>query len=103
MLLAVGLAGPDPSRIIWQIPDILACMQDRPEHWTRVKEVLDLALQAAPSERSRVVREACTARADLERDVAPLLQYSEQSGTLDDCLQETVRGLPRSAPRTQRI
>lgn len=90
-------------RIILQIPDILACMQDRPEHWTRVKEVLDLALKATPSDRSRVVREACNGRADLERDVASLLQYSDQTGKLDDCLQETVRGLTGSAPATQRI
>src|SRR5258708_1357289 len=90
-------------RIIWQIPDIPACMQDRPEHWTRVKEVLDLALRATPSDRSRVVREACTGRTYLDRDVASLLQYSEQTGKLDDCLEETVRGLTGSAPATQRI
>ena len=80
-------------------------MQDRPEpeHWTRVKEVLDLALQAPPGDRSRVVREACTGRADLEREVASLLQYSDQTGELDDCLQETVRGLTGSALATQRI
>lgn len=68
-------------------------MQDRMDHWARVKEVLDLALQANPADRSVVLHEACEGEADLESDVASLLEYADQTGRLDDCLDLTLRGL----------
>jgi non-specific serine/threonine protein kinase/serine/threonine-protein kinase len=77
---------------------MLASMQHRPDHWARVKQVLDLALQVAPADRPRVVREACAGSSDLERDVESLLEYSDQTGRLDDCLEETVRNLTWSTP-----
>jgi len=54
-------------------------------------------MDASPAERARVVREACGGSVALEREVESLLAYSGQTGTLDDCLHETVSGLLLSA------
>ena len=78
-------------------------MPDEPQHWARVKEVLNLALDATPAERPQVVREACGGSAVLARDVESLLAYSGQTGKLDDCLHETVSGLMLSAGAPSRI
>jgi non-specific serine/threonine protein kinase/serine/threonine-protein kinase len=82
---------------------MLCGMPDEPQHWARVKEVLNLALDATPAERPQVVREACGGSAVLERDVESLLAYSGQTGKLDHCLHETVSGLILSAGAPARI
>jgi serine/threonine protein kinase len=78
-------------------------MPDEPQHWARVKEVLNLALDAAPAKRSQVVRDACGGSAVLERDVESLLAYSNQTGKLDACLHQTVSGLALSADAPSRV
>ena len=78
-------------------------MQDRLEHWARVKEVLDLALQTAITDRHAFVREACGGEIELERDVESLLQYSDQTAKLDDCVEHTLRGLTLSTAAPQQI
>ncbi len=65
-------------------------MPDVGEHWARVKEVLNLALDANPAERAHVVKQACNGDAAIEGDVESLLAYSGQTGKLDSCLQESV-------------
>ena len=85
------------------LPDMLSSMPDEPQHWARVKEVLNLVLDAPPAERPRVAREACGGSAVLEHDVESLLAYSDQTGKLDDCLHETVSGLILSAGAPSRI
>src|ERR1035438_2055171 len=76
---------------------------DEPQNWARVKEVLNLALDATPAERPRVVREACEGNAVLVRDVESLLAYREHTGKLDDCLHQTVTGLMLSAGAPSRV
>jgi serine/threonine protein kinase len=66
-------------------------MPDVPEHWARVKEVLNLALDATPAERPRVVRQACQGDSALESDVESLLAYTNQTAKLDRCLLDNVR------------
>jgi eukaryotic-like serine/threonine-protein kinase len=78
-------------------------MPDDPQHWARVKQVLNLALDASPAERLNVVREACAGSSVLESDVESLLAYSSQTGELDRCLHQTVRGMILTAEAPSRI
>jgi eukaryotic-like serine/threonine-protein kinase len=78
-------------------------MQDEPQHWARVKQVLNLAMDASPEERPKVLSEACEGDSLLESDVESLLAYSGQTGKLDLCLQEAVRGLIWSTEAPSRI
>jgi eukaryotic-like serine/threonine-protein kinase len=66
-------------------------MPDGGERWARVKEVLNLALEARPEERPKVVRQACDGDSALESDVESLLAYTSQTGKLDLCLEKSVR------------
>ena len=78
-------------------------MPDEPQHWARVKYVLNLALDASPTDRSKVVSEACDGDSGLESDVESLLAYTNQTGKLDHCLHETVRSLTWGADAPSRI
>jgi serine/threonine protein kinase len=78
-------------------------MPDVSEQWTRVKEVLNLALDASPSERATVVRRACLGDSDLERDVESLLEYANQTGKLDRCLYENVSAFSWNGEAPSRI
>jgi eukaryotic-like serine/threonine-protein kinase len=66
-------------------------MSQRSEHWARVKQVLNLALEANPGDRAQVVRDACAGSSVLETDVESLLAYASETGKLDECLHQTVR------------
>jgi serine/threonine protein kinase len=68
-----------------------------------VKQVLNLALDASPQERPKVVSDACEGDSDLESDVESLLAYSGQTGKLDHCLHETIRSLTWSTEAPSRI
>ena len=70
---------------------MLCGMPDVPQHWARVKEVLNLALDASPAERPNIVRQACEGDSALESDVESLLAYTSHTGKLDLCLRESVR------------
>jgi eukaryotic-like serine/threonine-protein kinase len=78
-------------------------MPTEPQRWARVKQVLNLAMDASPEERPKVVREACEGDSGLESDVESLLAYSGQTGKLDVCLHENVRSLVWSAETPSRI
>ena len=78
-------------------------MPEEPQHWARVKQVLNLALDASPTERTKVVREACEGDHALESDVESLLTYTQETGQLDRCLHETVGSLFWSAEAPSRI
>jgi non-specific serine/threonine protein kinase/serine/threonine-protein kinase len=67
-------------------------MQDEPQYWARVKRVLNVALDATPAERPKVIKEACKESSVLEGDVESLLSYSNRTGDLDRCFDETIRG-----------
>jgi len=68
-------------------------MSQESQHWARVKQVLNLALEANPGDRAKVVREACGGSSILEADVESLLAYASQTGKLDLCLHQTVQDL----------
>jgi non-specific serine/threonine protein kinase/serine/threonine-protein kinase len=78
-------------------------MPAAPQHWARVKEVLNLALDASPAEREKVVKQACEGDSELESDVESLLSYTGQTGKLDACLQKSVRSFYASAEAPARI
>jgi eukaryotic-like serine/threonine-protein kinase len=78
-------------------------MLEEPQNWARVKQVLNLALDASPAERPKVVREACAGSAALESEVESLLSFSDQTGKLDTYLRETVRDLIWSSEAPSRI
>jgi serine/threonine protein kinase len=78
-------------------------MPNEPQRWARVKQVLNLAMDASPDDRSKVVSDACEGDSDLESDVESLLAYSGQTGKLDICLHETVRSLIWSTDAPSRI
>jgi len=78
-------------------------MPDVPEHWARVKEVLNLALDSSPADRPHVVKQACSGDSSLESDVESLLAYTGQTGKLDLCLQESVRRFYSSTEAPSRI
>ncbi len=78
-------------------------MPDAPEHWARVKEVLNLALDADPGERTEVIRKVCRGDAALVSDVESLLSYTKQTGHLDRCLHQSVAELAGSGEAPQRI
>jgi serine/threonine protein kinase len=78
-------------------------MPDEPQHWARVKQVLNLALDASPAERPKVIREGYAGSSVLEREVKSLLAYSFETGKLDLCLHETVRGLAWGGEAPSRI
>jgi Flp pilus assembly protein TadD len=54
-----------------------------PERWQRIREVFDKALECAPAEAERVVREACGDDADLYGAVQQMLAQNERSSPLD--------------------
>src|SRR5580698_5744708 len=84
----------------------LVCYLDMPdggEHWARVKEVLNLALEARPDERPNIVRQACNGDSTLESDVESLLAYSSQTGKLDLCLQKSVRSFDAASEAPSQI
>ncbi|MGD0047199.1 MAG: protein kinase [Bryobacteraceae bacterium] len=78
-------------------------MREAPQHWVRVKQVLNLAMDASPAERATVLREACDGDSVLESDVESLLLYANETGKLDDCLHETVSSMIWSAEAPVRI
>jgi serine/threonine protein kinase len=78
-------------------------MPNEAQRWARVKQVLNLAMDASPESRPKVVSDACEGDSDLENDVQSLLAYSGQTGKLDDCLHETVRSLIWSSDAPSRI
>jgi serine/threonine protein kinase len=78
-------------------------MPDVPEHWARVKEVLNLALDASPAERPKIVRQACEGDATLESDIESLLAYTSHTGKLDLCLRESVRSFYANTETPVRI
>ncbi|HEY6393177.1 MAG TPA: protein kinase, partial [Bryobacteraceae bacterium] len=53
------------------------------ERWRKVREVFDKAVECAPSEAERVVRQACGADSDLSDEVRRLLAEHERSSPLD--------------------
>jgi non-specific serine/threonine protein kinase/serine/threonine-protein kinase len=78
-------------------------MPDVPAHWARVKEVLNLALDASPAERPKIVKQACEGDSVLASDVESLLAYTSQTGKLDLCLHESVRSFYASTEAPSRI
>ena len=60
-------------------------------------------MDASPEDRPKVLSDACQGDSVLESDVESLLAYSGQTGKLDLCLHETVRGLTWSAAAPSRI
>lgn len=78
-------------------------MPDAGEHWARVKEVLNLALDASPAERPQIVRRACDGDSALESDVESLLAYTSQTGKLDLCVEDNIRRFYASSEAPSRI
>ena len=72
---------------------MLCGMSQESQHWARVKQVLNLVLEASPGDRAQIVKDACAGSSVLESDVESLLGYASQTGKLDQCLHETVRDL----------
>jgi Tol biopolymer transport system component len=52
-----------------------------PEHWQRVKQLLQSALERKPNERSAFVAEACAGDESLRKDVEELIISHEQAGS----------------------
>ena len=78
-------------------------MPDEPRNWARIKQVLNLALDASATDRSKILREACEGDSALESEVEALLAYASQTGKLDRCLHETVRDLEWTAEAPSHI
>lgn len=55
-------------------------MSRESQHWARVKQVLNLALEGGAGERAQIVKEACAGSSVLESDVESLLAYASQTG-----------------------
>ena len=52
-----------------------------PEHWQRVKQLLQSTLERKPNERSAYLAEACTGDESLRKDVEELIISHEQAGS----------------------
>jgi hypothetical protein len=52
-----------------------------PEHWQRVEQLLQSALERKPNERSAFLAEACTGDELLRKDVEELIISHEQAGS----------------------
>src|SRR6266550_2883139 len=55
-----------------------------PEHWQRVKQLLQSALERKPNERSAFLAEACTGDESLRKDVEELIISHEEAGSFID-------------------
>jgi eukaryotic-like serine/threonine-protein kinase len=52
----------------------------QPERWAKIEEVVQLAIDCAPEERSALLDRACGTDADLRREVESLLSFSDEGG-----------------------
>src|SRR5207302_6484237 len=55
-----------------------------PEHWQKVKEIFQSALERAPGERSAFLSSACRGDDDLRREIESLIASHEKSGEFID-------------------
>ena len=71
-----------------------------PEHWQRIKALLESALEREPGERSAFLNEACAGDSSLRNEVESLIASHEQaSGFIEEPAYEVMAWETRSPRR----
>lgn len=76
-------------------------MADERERWSRVKQILGLALDAPAEERAAVLDKTCAGDSALREEVEALLRHSGNTGHLDRGFAEAVRSAVDTAAPAQ--